>query len=68
MRWCIVLTMLLLAACARVEAVRLQHPGTGDVVQYGPYVGLTGYTYSGGVVESRGCIEDYKQQGYKRVR
>ncbi len=56
-----------LAACARIEAVRLKHPETGHIVQCGPYTGLTDYTYSGAVISQRGCVEDYKDQGYVRV-
>ncbi len=56
-----------LAACARIEAVTLKHPETGHIVQCGPYTGLTGYTYSGAVMQQRGCVVDYKDQGYVRV-
>ncbi len=59
--------MIVAAACGRLEAVHFKHPGTGKTVQCGPYTGFTGYTYSGGVIMQRGCVEDYRAQGYLRV-
>jgi hypothetical protein len=46
--------------------VSLKHPGTGRVVQCGPY----GWNElrTGSVPErERGCIADYQRQGYERV-
>jgi hypothetical protein len=58
---------LLVAACGQIDAVYLKHPTTGRVVQCGPYTGVTGYTHTGTVLQQRGCIEDYRAQGYERV-
>jgi hypothetical protein len=55
------------SGCESIEAVRLKHPATGHVVQCGPYTGLTGYTYPGTVAIHRGCVKDFKDQGYVRV-
>lgn len=55
------------SACARIGAVRLEHPITGEVQQCGPYAGLTNITYLGAVELQRGCIEDFRAQGYERV-
>ena len=56
-----------LAACMRIEAVRLEHPETGRVVICGPYSGLTGYNFAATAAIQRGCVEDFKEQGYVRV-
>ncbi len=65
-RW-LVGVLLVLAACGRVDPVTLKHPETGESVQCGPYTGLTDRSYAGGVLQQRGCIEDYRAQGYKRI-
>ncbi len=56
-----------LAACLRIEAVRLKHPETGHVVQCGPYTGMTEADFAGTVIIQRGCVRDFKEQGYVRV-
>lgn len=58
---------LVTSACGRIDAVWLAHPATGEVVQCGPYAGLTGYTYPSTTLLMRGCIEDFRAQGYERV-
>ncbi len=56
-----------LAACLRIEAVRLKHPETGHIVYCGPYTGLNPDTFASSVIIQRGCVVDYKDQGYVRV-
>ena len=59
----------ILAACQYATApVILKHPKTGKVVQCGPYwIGNVANEDMSGVAKmERGCIEDYKEQGYVR--
>lgn len=56
-----------LAACLRIEAVRLKHPETGHVVQCGPYTGMTAADKAATVIIQRGCVQDFKEQGYVRI-
>ncbi len=59
---------LALIGCSTVP-VRLQHPGTGQVVECGPYFQPTPFfpTVSGVYDRERDCIKDYQRQGYERV-
>ena len=61
------LSLLPLVACASVEEVRLQHPDTGAVAVCKGKSGLNSRKYPTAVNEQRGCIQDYKEQGYTRI-
>ena len=56
------------AACSlhSIDAAYLRHPETGDEVTCGPYRGppdaMEAY-----VGELRGCINDFRAQGYVRI-
>ena len=63
----LVLALLALAGCMKIEAVHLRHPQTGQTVQCGPHGGLTAGNFAATALLQRGCIEDYKQQGFQRV-
>ncbi len=53
--------LALLGGCDTVEDVRLQHPDTGDVVV------CEGASGEAELSAQRGCIEDFKAQGYQRI-
>jgi hypothetical protein len=59
---------LVLVACQYATApVVLKHPKTGKIVQCGPYwIANDAKDMSGVARMERGCIEDYKEQGYVR--
>ena len=61
------LLLLPLAACATVKEVRLQHPDTGKIVVCEGKSGLNSRKYPTAVNEQRGCIQDFKEQGYARI-
>ena len=67
MRGFVLPVLLILAACQIVETVYLRHPQTGRVAQCGPYQGVGPQMGAVNVVQQRGCIEDYRVQGYVRV-
>lgn len=62
-----VVFMILLAACQLVETVYLRHSQTGRIVQCGPYQGVGPQVGAVNVAQQRGCIKDYRVQGYLRV-
>ena len=59
--------LLVISACMKIDAVVLKHPETGEIVQCGPYSGLSGNNFAATALIQRGCIEDYKEQGYQRA-
>ncbi len=63
------LTFLLLplAACSTIKDVRLQHPDTGKIAVCEGKSGVRSREYPTAVLEQRGCIQDYKEQGYVRI-
>lgn len=56
---------LALAACTTAP-IYLKHGKTGRVVECGPYFYSAAVSVAAAVREAQ-CIEDYKQQGYRRV-
>ncbi len=56
------LCALTMAGCG-TSTVYLKHPQTGQAVTCGPH--LRGDV--AGVLELRGCAEDFQRQGYERV-
>jgi hypothetical protein len=67
MRYFIVLcSLFVLAACA-TQPVQLRHPQTGKVVECGPYETYNASSKQTAAIRERGCIEDFKQQGYMRL-
>ena len=56
------LVALTMAGCG-TSTIYLKHPQTGQSVTCGPY--LRGDV--AGVLELRGCAEDFQRQGYERV-
>ena len=56
-----------LAGCMSIDAVVLKHPETGETVQCGPHSGLTGSNFAATALIQRGCIQDYKEQGFQRA-
>ena len=63
----IALAFALAAGCMRIEAVTLKHPATGHMVTCGPYGGMSQIQFAATVIIQRGCIRDFKEQGYVRV-
>ncbi len=61
------LLLVSLAACGTVKDVRLQHLETGKVVVCEGKSGLPTDALAPAVLEQRGCIEDFKVQGYQRI-
>ena len=58
----------LLGGCGTVKDVRLQHPDTGKVVVCeGRSRIINVATAELTILERRGCIEDFKAQGYQRI-
>ena len=78
-RLSIIAALIVLAGCeglvTRVDAVYLQHADTGEIVRCGPYarvaIPLIDYTMplflETLLKERRGCIDDFRAQGYLRV-
>lgn len=68
MRWILILGLVVLVGCQQTAPVVLKHPKTGKTVQCGPYhIGLSGdFKMEGIAMQERGCIEDFKEQGYLR--
>ena len=62
-----IVLLALLGACGTLKDVRLQHPDTGKVVVCEGRGGLTTHGYALVLAEQRGCIEDFKAQGYQRI-
>ena len=56
-----------LVACGTIDAVTLKHPVTGEIVQCGPHTGLGKSSFAATAALQRGCIEDFKEQGFQRV-
>ncbi len=66
MKYAMLLTATLLGACGvQTDAVYLRHPD-GRLTHCGPYSTLAGQSEGAAVME-RGCIEDYRAQGFVRV-
>ena len=63
----LVLAALTLASCDTVSDVRLKDPATGEIAICQGKGGLSANRYAVTVAEQRGCIEDFKDQGYVRV-
>ncbi len=59
--------LLPLAACGTVKEVRLQHPDTSKIAVCEGKSGLNNPGYQTAVLEQRGCIQDYKEQGFVRI-
>ena len=62
-------TVMLLGACAMGETVYMKHPGTGDMVKCGGDIAY-GNIPAGNdtnLLKLRFCIDDFKEQGYKRM-
>ena len=59
--------ILILAACNVVEDVRLKNLETGEVVTCPGRAGHPSNLQGAIVAEQRGCIEDFKEQGYVRL-
>ncbi len=57
----------LLGGCETVKDVRLQHPDTGKVVVCEGASGVGQQEADRAVSVQRGCIEDFKAQGYQRI-
>ena len=58
----------LLGGCGSIKDVRLQHPDTGKVVVCeGASAPINVATAELRILERRGCIEDFKVQGYQRI-
>ena len=62
-----VVVTLALAACQEIKAVYLRHPETKHVVECQSYRPLNIGTAQVRLAQQRGCIEDYRAQGYLRV-
>ena len=56
-----------LAGCMSIDAVVLKHPETGEIVQCGPHSGLGRSAFAVTAQLQRGCIQDFKEQGFQRV-
>lgn len=67
MKYAVLLSVLALAGCAQAEAVKMRHPGTGQVVQCGPYRvgGFSGEQMA--TMQQESCLNDFRAQGYVRV-
>ena len=60
------LVLGILGGCSSAP-VHLKHPDTGEMAQCGPYLS-TGMAATGGALREAQCINDYKEQGYLRVK
>jgi len=63
----VLLMSAFLGACGTIDAVTLKHPVTGEIVQCGPHTGLGRSAFAVTAQLQRGCIQDYKEQGFQRV-
>jgi hypothetical protein len=68
----LVIALVLVAGCgAKTEAVSMSNPDTGQVVECGPYGPYRASTPEAGsalaLAELRGCIDDYRVQGFVRT-
>lgn len=62
-----IVVALTLTACMSIAAVRLEHPKTGHIVTCGPYTQVGQIEFAANIASQRGCIRDFKEQGYVRV-
>lgn len=67
MRVLSIIAVLIVAGCGTVDPVTLRHPETGKTVVCHGGGGLTANAAARRVVTQRGCIEDFRSQGYRRV-
>jgi len=59
----ITLSALMLSGCS--SAVYMQHAKTGQVVKCGPYP--QGVSAAGSALREIKCVDDFKQQGFRRI-
>ena len=67
MRAILLMAVFLVAACGSVDDVHLRHPETGEIAICNGATGLNSADRRTMVIEQRGCIEDFKEQGFQRV-
>ena len=67
MRAILLMTVFLLGACGSVEDVHLRHPETGETAVCTGGSNISSRNKQTKVIEQRGCIEDFKEQGYQRI-
>jgi len=63
-----IIVLIFCYSCVRSELVYLMHPATGDIVECGGKLrSKTAHDMENTRMSTRYCVDDYKDQGYKRI-
>ena len=58
---------MMMTGCGSTDPVYLRQAQTGMTATCGPYTVGPGPSWAAAAARERGCVEDYRHQGYERV-